>query len=187
MIGFPLSVDNDLDVCLPLSYHTLISTHTSFRSIVQIMAVSKKKVKKYKSAGGVVLNDSGQVLLLERHVPREDTPGYEIRLPKGHIKKGETAAEAALREVGEESGYWGLEIVADLGKSKVEFEFRGRRIRRKERYFLMRLTDPVRGNPRPSHPDAEEALFEPLWADDLAQAEQLLTFESEKDFARRAR
>ncbi|HEY52588.1 MAG TPA: NUDIX domain-containing protein [Caldilineae bacterium] len=148
---------------------------------------ANKRVRKYKSAGGIVLNDAGQVLLLERHVTREDTPNYEIRLPKGHIKKKETAEEAALREVGEESGYWGLEIVADLGKSKVEFEFRGQRIRRKERYFLMRLTDPVHGEPQPSSPDAEEALFEPLWADDLAQAEQLLTFEAEKEFVRRAR
>ena len=150
------------------------------------MSTASKKVTKYKSAGGIVLNDAGQVLLLERHVPRGDTSSYEIRLPKGHIKKKETAEEAALREVGEESGYWGLEIVADLGKGKVEFEFRGQRIRRKERYFLMRLTDPVRGEPQPSSPDAEEALFEPLWAEDLAQAEQLLTFEAEKKFVRRA-
>ena len=102
------------------------------------------KVKKYKSAGGVVLDDTGRVLLLERHVPRTDTPGHEIRLPKGHIEKGETAKEAALREVGEESGYWGLEIIADLGKNKIEFWYRGKRIGRKERYFLMRLTDPAR-------------------------------------------
>ena len=88
------------------------------------MSTTTKKTRKYKSAGGVVLNDAGQVLLLERHVPREDTASYEIRLPKGHIKKRETVEEAALREVGEESGYWGLEIVADLGKGKVEFEFR---------------------------------------------------------------
>ncbi len=147
----------------------------------------ESKIRKYKTAGGIVLNDAGQVLLLERHVPREDTPSYEIRLPKGHIKKHETVEDAALREVGEESGYWGLEIVADLGKGKVEFEFRGKRVRRRERYFLMRLTDPVRGKPQPSSPDAEEALFEPLWVDDLAQAEQLLTFELEKEFVRRAR
>ncbi len=133
------------------------------KSIQHVMSKSgKSKLKKYKSAGGIVLNDAGQVLLLERHVPREDTPGHEVRLPKGHIEKGETAEQAALREVGEESGYWGLEIVADLGKGKVEFEFRGQLVRRKERYFLMQLTDPVRGKPKPSRPDAEEALFEPL-------------------------
>ena len=51
----------------------------------------------------------------------------------------------------------------------------------------MRLSDPVRGEPQPSSPDAEEALFEPLWADDLTQAEELLTFEAEKKFMRRAR
>ncbi len=148
---------------------------------------TKKAVKKYKSAGGIVLDDDGRVLLLERHVPRAHTPSHEIRLPKGHIEKGETPEEAALREVGEESGYWGVDIVADLGKHKVEFEFKGKRIRRKERYYLMRLADPARGETQPSQPDAEEALFEPLWAVDLKEAETLLTFESEREFVRRAR
>ena len=40
--------------------------------------------------------------------------------------------------------------------------------------------------PSPKSPDAEEALFQPLWASDLAEAEALLTFESEREFVRRA-
>ena len=80
-----------------------------------------------------------------------------------------------------------MQIVADLGEGTVEFEFRGRHVRRSERYYLMRLTDPERGQPRPKRPDAEEALFQPLWVADLAEAEQLLTFESEREFIRRAR
>ena len=88
--------------------------------------------------------------------------------------------------MGEESGYWRLEIVADLGLGNVEFDFKGKHIKRTEHYFLMRLTDPRRGQPRPKSPTAEEALFEPLWADDLDAAADLLTFESERDFVRRA-
>lgn len=144
-------------------------------------------VEIYRAAGGVVRDDAGRVLLLERRVEREFTPGYEVRLPKGHIEEGESDAAAALREVGEESGYWGLEIAADLGEHAVEFEFRGRHVRRSEHYFLMRLTDPARGQPQPKRPDAEEALFQPLWAAHLIEAEQLLTFESEREFVRRAR
>ncbi|RME85426.1 MAG: NUDIX hydrolase, partial [Caldilineae bacterium] len=125
--------------------------------------MSKKPVKAYRAAGGVVIDEQGRVLLLERHVQRENTSSHEIRLPKGHIEKGESAAQAARREVGEESGYWGVAIMADLGENRVEFELRGRQIRRRERYFLMRLTDARRGEPRPSHPNAEEALFRPLW------------------------
>lgn len=146
----------------------------------------KKSTKKYSAAGGVVLNDRGEVLLLEREVPRTDTPSHEVRLPKGHIESGESPQEAALREVGEESGYWGLEIIADLGEAKTEFVFKGQYIKRNEHYYLMRLTDPNRGQPHPKSPSAEEALFQPLWVPDLATAERLLTFVSEKDFVRRA-
>ena len=67
-----------------------------------------------------------------------------------------------------------------------EFEFRGKRIRREERYFLMRLVDATHQPPQPKSPDAEEALFQPLWATDLTEAEALLTFESEREFVRRA-
>ncbi|MCO6450946.1 MAG: NUDIX domain-containing protein [Caldilineales bacterium] len=147
---------------------------------------SVHKVKKYSAAGGVVMNEAGQVLLLERNVPREDTPTHEVRLPKGHIEEGESAEQAAMREVCEESGYCTVEILADLGESVTEFEFRGRQTRRREHYFLMRLTDPSRQPPQPKSPEAEEALFRPLWAADLAEAEALLTFESEKEFVRRA-
>lgn len=140
----------------------------------------------YHAAGGVVLDPDGRVLLLEREVWRNGAWLHEIRLPKGHVEAGETDAEAALREVGEESGYWGLAILADLGTTTVEFAFEGRHIRRHEHYFLMRLTDTRRDEPRPKHPHAEEARFRPLWARDLAEAEAWLTYASEKAVVRRA-
>ncbi len=148
--------------------------------------MSEKKVKYYQAAGGVVLNDGGQVLLLRREVWREGELREEIRLPKGHIEPGETAAEAALREVCEESGYCHLEILADLGERRTVFGYKGKYVIRDERYFLMGLTQPHRQKPHHPHPHSEEALFRPLWAESLAQAEALLTFESEKAFIRRA-
>ena len=147
----------------------------------------RKKTKRYRSAGGVVIDDRGRVLLLRRDVPREDTPSLEIRLPKGHIEPGETPGEAALREVCEESGYCHLAIVADLGELHNEFYFRNKHIVRDERYFLMRLTRSDRQPPHNPHPHSEEALFRPLWASSLDEAEALLTFEAEEEFIRRAR
>ncbi len=141
----------------------------------------------YHAAGGVVLDESGRVLLLERRVPREDGVHHEIRLPKGHIEDGETPEQTALREVCEESGFCQLAVVADLGENTVEFTIRERVTRRHEHYFLMRLLDPQRRPPQPSSPTADEALFQPLWASDLFAAEALLTFDSEKYFVRRAR
>ena len=55
------------------------------------------KIVTYTSAGGVVIDGTGdQVLVLVR--PERD----EVRLPKGHIEAWESAEDAALREVGEE-------------------------------------------------------------------------------------
>ena len=87
---------------------------------------------RYSAAGGVVIDDE-RVLVLRR--PSRD----EVRLPKGHLKKRESAQEAALREVREESGYVDLEVVADLGQQVVEFNYQGTHVVRDERYYLMRL------------------------------------------------
>jgi len=94
------------------------------------LQIPGSNVVRYRAAGGVVV-DGERVLVLRR-------PGRgEVRLPKGHIDPGETPRAAALREVGEESGYADLEIVADLGTQTVEFDWDGRHYVRDEHYFLM--------------------------------------------------
>lgn len=64
------------------------------------------------SAGGVVFN-SDKILLL-----RKFNGGWV--LPKGHVKKGETFSQTALREVKEESG-----IKAEIGEyiDKIEYQY----------------------------------------------------------------
>lgn len=143
------------------------------------------KTKHYRAAGGVVLDERGRVLLIERDVRREERLVHEIRLPKGHVDEDETDEEAALREVCEESGYCSLEIIADLGEHRTEYDFNDRHYVRDERYFLMRLTSREWRGPDVDR-DSEEALFSVRWAKDLTEAEHLLTYESEKLFARRA-
>lgn len=144
-------------------------------------------VHEYRAAGGVVCDATGRVLLIERLVLRDGNPVHEVRLPKGHVEAGETDVQAALREVCEETGYCGLRVIADLGEDFTHFTLNGRPIRRREHYYLMQLTDARRGEPSFDSPTAEEALFRPRWATDLAEAEQLITFESERRFIRRAR
>jgi len=134
----------------------------------------KEKIRRYIAAGGVVVEDE-RVLVLRW--PSRD----EIRLPKGHVEAGETVLEAAMREVSEESGYSRLEIEADLGSQRVEFDDEGRRVVRTERYFLMRLAGEAE---RPS--DSGEAKFDPVWLT-WDEALEVLTFEAERNWVRRAR
>jgi ADP-ribose pyrophosphatase YjhB (NUDIX family) len=61
-----------------------------------------------ESAGGVVLNPEGRVLVVSQH-------GTSWSLPKGHLEEGETPLEAARREIREESGVSRLELVRPLG------------------------------------------------------------------------
>ena len=151
------------------------------------MAKKKRKDVYYRAAGGVVLDDAERVLLLERHVERDGDLSHEVRLPKGHIEKGETPEQAALREVCEESGYCHLQIIAGLGDAHISFDYKNKRVHRDERYFLMRLLQSDRQAQQFHDEHSEEALFVPFWAASPEQAEALLTYESEKLFIRRAR
>ena len=129
---------------------------------------------RYQAAGGVVV-DSDKVLVLRR--PSRD----EVRLPKGHIKKRESRAEAALREVTEESGYADLEVLAELGHQVIEFDYQGAHVVRDEYYYLMRLQS--------SHQmerEDQELQFIPDWVTwDEALSE--LSYEPEREWVRRAR
>ncbi|MFN2168590.1 MAG: NUDIX domain-containing protein [Anaerolineae bacterium] len=143
--------------------------------------MNDKPVTSYRSAGGVVVNAAGEVLLIERTVDGQ----HEIRLPKGHIEPGEPADRAARREVCEETGYCDLQIVADLGWNQVTFERLDSQVVRDERYYLMNLMSDRRQAPEFS--SQREALFSNRWAAGLPEAESLLTFEAERDAVRRAR
>ncbi|MBI3485952.1 NUDIX domain-containing protein [Candidatus Daviesbacteria bacterium] len=63
------------------------------------------------SAGGIVINEKKQILITQH-----STNKY-WGFPKGHIEKGQTSKEAALREVKEEGGVE-AEIIKKVGESK---------------------------------------------------------------------
>ena len=142
--------------------------------------MSEGGTRRYTAAGGVVMAaDGGRVLVLRR--PGRQGPGgrEEVRLPKGHVEPGESHREAALREVKEEAGLAGLEIVADLGQQRVEFDFQGFHYARQEHYYLMSV-------PAGTRPQGPEKQFEPVWLP-WDEALQRLTFEAEREWLRRAR
>jgi 8-oxo-dGTP pyrophosphatase MutT (NUDIX family) len=145
------------------------------------------KTREYCAAGGVLVDDDGRVLLIERDVPRDGDCRHEVRLPKGHVEPGETDAEAAVREVCEETGYCATEIVLDLGERTTEFIVDDTLVRRREHYYLMRLVDPTPSPPHFDSGNAEEARYVTRWVAGLLEAEAQLTYDSERTFIARVR
>jgi 8-oxo-dGTP pyrophosphatase MutT (NUDIX family) len=89
------------------------------------------------SAGGLILDLAGDVPR-GALIGRTDRQGRLLwSLPKGHIEPGETAEEAAVREVAEETGICG-EVIGELGTIDFWFVADGRRIHKTVRHFLLR-------------------------------------------------
>lgn len=86
------------------------------------------------AAGGVVVNDNGEVLLVHR-------PHYnDWSFPKGKLDAGESIEAAALREVREEAGL-ACEIVRKLSEIRYSVTTRKGEVKPKVvHYFLMRVT-----------------------------------------------
>ncbi len=66
----------------------------------------KRRMRWIRAAGGIVSDEDGNLLLIQRN-GRWD-------LPKGKVEAGETLMQAALREVGEETG---IEVFAKAGNT----------------------------------------------------------------------
>jgi len=128
------------------------------------------------SAGGVVVNDAGEVVVI---VPtRRAADGSKVcALPKGHPDGDESAVEAALREVREEAGV-DAELVESLGEVRYWYHRGGRRISKAVEFFLLRY---VGGDVADHDDEVEEA----RWVA-LEQAAQTLSHAGERDMVRRA-
>ncbi|MCW5799488.1 MAG: NUDIX hydrolase [Nitrospira sp.] len=85
-----------------------------------------------RSAGGVVLRQ--QEVLLIRVSDMKGRPVWSF--PKGRIDAGESPAQAAVREVLEETG-WSCRIDADLSTTEYWFQREGRRFRKTVVWFKM--------------------------------------------------
>jgi ADP-ribose pyrophosphatase YjhB (NUDIX family) len=89
------------------------------------------------SAGGLVIDDSAE-RPMGAVIGRRDRRGRLLwSLPKGHIEPGESAEQAAIREVAEETGIIGR-IVGQLGTIDFWFMADGRRVHKTVHHFLLR-------------------------------------------------
>jgi len=97
------------------------------------------------SAGGVVVKGSGPDL---RVALMRSGHGTWV-LPKGRIEEGETPAEAALREVGEEIGLPGATLIGEVGQTEHEYDRAGKRHRKQVDWFLLRADPEAELFPNP--------------------------------------
>lgn len=108
-------------------------------------------MKRKKSAGGVVLNDRGEVLVVNQN-------HRSWSLPKGHIDPGEDELTAAKREIYEESGVKKLELVKKLGsyhRFKLGLDEKDDRSEMKTiTLFLFRTSQNKLSPIDPKHPEA---------------------------------
>lgn len=100
-----------------------------------------------------------------------------LALPKGHPVAGESAADAAMREVREEAGIETV-LVEPLDDIRYWYVRDGRRRFKIVRFFLLRYRS---GSVRDHDSEVASAAWIPL-----ADAPERLTYPSERDVARRA-
>jgi len=127
------------------------------------------------SAGGVVIRREGmaQVCLIR-------PAGRRVwGLPKGGVEAGETLAQAAVREVAEETG---LDGVVDDALGSIDYSFysreEGSRIHKTVHYYLMHAT----GGDTADH---DHEVSEARWMR-LRDALHLMTYPNEREMVRRA-
>lgn len=131
-------------------------------------------MKRTESAGGIVVNRRGEILVVSQH-------GTSWSLPKGRLEAGEDPFGAALREIHEESGIKDLEFVEDLGSySRYKLSAAGGEDRSEHKtihMFLFKTKEEALAPVDPENPEAR-------WVEQTKVA-KLLTHPKDREFYRR--
>jgi 8-oxo-dGTP pyrophosphatase MutT (NUDIX family) len=127
------------------------------------------------SAGGVVVRGEEVVVIVPTRRASDGT--RVLALPKGHVDPGETALQAAEREVREETGIV-AEPVRELGEARYWYKRDGRTIGKSVSFYLFKYM----GGDTADHDDEVE---EARWIG-LREAQTALSYEAEREIAARA-
>ncbi len=128
----------------------------------------KSNVKFEYSAGGIVVNDNKEVLLIKTKNLKNETV---ITFPKGHIEKNESALEAAMREVKEETGVE-ASVIKKIKDVEYWFVHQGQKVHKKVSWFLMK---PVKIG-KSKNVEVDEV----FWYD-INKVDQILSYKSDKE------
>jgi 8-oxo-dGTP pyrophosphatase MutT (NUDIX family) len=126
------------------------------------------------SAGGVVVRGDQVVVIVP--VKRDADGQRVLGLPKGHPEPGETAEQAAIREVREETGVT-AELIEPLGVIEYTYERRDRSTAKRVAFFRFEYRQ---GNLDDHDHEIEDARWMPL-----EQAATELSYEGERSVVRR--
>lgn len=93
-----------------------------------------------RAARVIVADAAGRVLMFHGHDPANPADRYWLTAGGG-IEPGENAADAAVRELAEETGLvlTATELGAPVWRDVTEFGFDGRRYRQEQTWFLVRV------------------------------------------------
>ena len=132
------------------------------------------------SAGGVCVRVEDGVPYVAVILRRSRSGRLEMCLPKGHVEEGESPAEAAIREVEEETGARGR-VIYQLGTVDYWFSGVSARIHKLVHHFLM----DYRGGELTADNDPDQEAEAAQWIP-LLEAPKLLCYPNERRVASRA-
>ena len=128
-------------------------------------------MKREFSAGGIVFNSKGQVLVTQH------SQNKHWSFPKGLIDPGQTSEQAALREVREEGGVK-AEIIDKVGYSKYVYTLNNEKIFKVVTFYLMKyLSGDIK--------DHDWEVSDIGWYDSVDALKQL-TFAHDKELLKKA-
>lgn len=123
-------------VTLGFEFHHSEPDHTMLTCRLQPDAFVPPHATHYIGAGGVVVNDREELLVVVERVHRHNRPHY-YKLPGGALKPGEHVVDGVMREVWEETG------IRTRFRALVGFRhWHGYRFGKSDIYFICRL-DPL--------------------------------------------
>ena len=105
----------------------------------ELACAVKQIFRQAPAAGGVVVIDNQFVAIERNGIPD---------LPKGHIEKGESPEDAALREVEEETGITNLKIIKELPSTWHCYLLNNQWTIKKTSWFLMRTKSGMKNIPQ---------------------------------------